>query len=157
MVRFLRDLFSILEAPIVHRLVMLYFGRFVTKEGKHWHDRDSKLTGLRCSWETTSELIRDLFILLSLSARPTQYSITELRLNAVTLFVRYPDFMTVNSPLMASIDSCPIGSSPDLARSYFSSILEQMERLSLSEYASADGPVNKESLPIPRMKPHWLA
>ena len=156
-VRFLRDLFSILEAPIVHRLVMLYFGRFVTKEGKHWHDRDSKLTGLRCSWETTSELIRGLFILLSLPASPTQYSITELRLNAVTLFVRYPDFMTVNSPLMASIDSCPIGSSPDLARSYFSSILEQMERLSLSEYASADGPVNKESLPIPRMKPHWLA
>lgn len=133
-VRFLRNLFSILKAPIVHRLVMLYFGRFVTKEGKHWHDRDSKLTGLRCSWETT-----------------------KLRLNAVTLFVRYPDFMTVNLPLMASIDSCPVGSSPDLARSYFSSILEQMDRLSLPEYASADGPVNKESLSIPRMKPHWLA
>lgn len=54
-VRFIRDLFSILDVQLVHRLVLVYFSRFVIKEGKHWHDRDSKVTGLRCSWETTSE------------------------------------------------------------------------------------------------------
>lgn len=54
-VRFIRDLFSILDVQLVHRLVMVYFSRFVTKEGKHWHDKDSKTTGLRCSWETTSK------------------------------------------------------------------------------------------------------
>lgn len=54
-VRFLRDLFSILDVQTVHRLILVYFSRFVTKEGKHWHDRDSKVTGLRCSWETTSK------------------------------------------------------------------------------------------------------
>ena len=54
-VRFIRDLFSILDVHEVHRLVLIYFSRFVTKEGKHWHDRDSKVTGLRCSWETTSK------------------------------------------------------------------------------------------------------
>ena len=54
-VRFVRDLFSILDVKLVHRLVLVYFSRFVTKEGKHWSDRDSKVTGLRCSWETTSE------------------------------------------------------------------------------------------------------
>ena len=54
-VRFIRDLFSILDVQLVHKLVLIYFSRFVLKEGKHWHDRDSKVTGLRCSWETTSK------------------------------------------------------------------------------------------------------
>lgn len=54
-VRFIRDMFALLDVRLVHRLAMLYFSRFVVKEGKHWHDRDSKLTGLRCSWETTSK------------------------------------------------------------------------------------------------------
>lgn len=54
-VRFIRDMFSLLEVRLVHRLALIYFSRFVVKEGKHWHDRDSKITGLRCSWETTSE------------------------------------------------------------------------------------------------------
>jgi hypothetical protein len=54
-VRFIRDLFSILDVQLVHRLVLVYFSRFVVKEGKHWHDRESKVTGLRCSWETTSK------------------------------------------------------------------------------------------------------
>jgi hypothetical protein len=54
-VRFIRDLFSILDVQLVHKLVLVYFSRFVVKEGKHWHDRESKVTGLRCSWETTSK------------------------------------------------------------------------------------------------------
>ena len=74
-VRFLRDLFSILKAPIVHRLVMLYFGRFVTKEGKHWHDRDSKLTGLRCSWETTSEFYSGAWSFLLILVSPSNSTI----------------------------------------------------------------------------------
>ncbi len=62
-VRFIRDLFSLLEVRLVHRLALIYFSRFVVKEGKHWHDRDSKITGLRCSWETTSKnMYSDLFL-----------------------------------------------------------------------------------------------
>ena len=67
-VRFLRDLFAFLEPKSVHRLVLVYFSRFVMKEGKHWQDRDSKI-GLRCSWETC-----------------------KLRLNAVALFVQASRF-----------------------------------------------------------------
>jgi hypothetical protein len=49
-VHFLRDLFSFLAPACVHRLILAYLSRFVTKEGKHFSDRDS-LIGLRCSWE----------------------------------------------------------------------------------------------------------
>jgi len=34
-VRFIRDLFSILDVHQVHKLVLVYFSRFVIKEGKH--------------------------------------------------------------------------------------------------------------------------
>ncbi len=64
-VRFIRDLFSLLEVRLVHRLALIYFSRFVVKEGKHWHDRDSKITGLRCSWETTSEDVYSNLFLFS--------------------------------------------------------------------------------------------
>lgn len=92
-VRFIRDLFSLLDVQSVHRLVMVYFSRFVTKEGKHWHDRDSKVTGLRCSWETTSETFRIICRLLPTSCfGSSSHSLLsiflELRLNAITLFVR---------------------------------------------------------------------
>ena len=73
-VRFLRDMFAFMEPEAVHRLILKYFSRFVVREGKHWQDRDSKI-GLRCSWE-----------------------ICKLRLNAVTIFVRFSDFVRVNSP-----------------------------------------------------------
>lgn len=63
-IRFLRDLFGYLEPRSVHRLILVYFSRFMTKDGKHWHDKDSKI-GLTCSWE-----------------------VCKLRLNAVTALVR---------------------------------------------------------------------
>ncbi|KAL3808937.1 hypothetical protein ACHAXA_001128 [Cyclostephanos tholiformis] len=132
-VRFIRDLFSILDVQLVHRLVLVYFSRFVVKEGKHWHDRDSKVTGLRCSWETT-----------------------KLRLNAVTLFVRFPGFLTVCPPFMESW-TLPVGSSADVARRFYSDALEKINSLGLSEFTASDGPVRKEPLIIPKMKPHWLA
>lgn len=133
-VRFLRDLFSVLEITSVHRLILVYFSRFVVKEGKHWHDRDSKSTGLRCSWETT-----------------------KLRLNAVTLFVRFPEFMKVNIPLMDSWKAWPDGSSVGSTRHFFKVALDKITDLGLSEFSASEGPVRKEPLEIPKLKPHWLA
>ena len=133
-VKFLRDLFSILDIQSVHRLILVYFSRFVTKEGKHWHDRDSKVTGLRCSWETT-----------------------KLRLNAVALFVRFPEFMNVNLPLMESWESWPVGSSVKSTRRFFSVGLEKISSLGMGEFSSSEGPVRKEPLIFPKLKPHWLA
>ncbi|KAL7554277.1 hypothetical protein ACHAWF_017721 [Thalassiosira exigua] len=132
-VRFIRDLFSVLDVQQVHRFVLVYFSRFVSKEGKHWHDRDSKVTGLRCSWETT-----------------------KLRLNAIALFVRFPEFMAVCSPIMESW-VLPDGSPANSARRFFSDALEKINRLGLSEFTAPEGPVSKETITIPRMKPHWLA
>jgi hypothetical protein len=73
-VRFIRDLFALLDVQSVHRLTLIYFSRFVVKEGKHWHDRDSKITGLRCSWETTSESFYPQSFLVSSSQLTTSSS-----------------------------------------------------------------------------------
>eukprot|EP00984_Skeletonema_dohrnii_P030698 scaffold22391_cov141-Skeletonema_dohrnii-CCMP3373.AAC.2 len=133
-VRFIRDMFSILDPSRVHKLAMVYFARFVTKQGKHWNDRDSKITGLRCSWETT-----------------------KLRLNAVTLFVRFPEFMKINAPLMESLKAWPAGSSADSTRRFYSHVFEKINRLRLNEFTSGEGPMSKVDIPIPPMKSHWLA
>lgn len=135
-VKFIRDLFAILDVKSVHRLVMVYFSRFVTKEGKHWHDRDSKTTGLRCSWETT-----------------------KLRLNAVTLFIRFSDFLKVNLPLMESgnWESNTADKSITSTRRFYTNVLEKISRFGLSEITSSDGPRSKEPVAIPTLKPHWLA
>ena len=133
-VRFIRDLFSIVDPSYVHKLAMVYFARFVTKQGKHWHDRDSKVTGLRCSWETT-----------------------KLRLNAVTLFIRFPEFMKINAPLMESLKAWPAGSSADSTRRFYSHVFEKINRLRLNEFTSGEGPMSKVDIPIPAMKSHWLA
>lgn len=68
-IRFLCDLFSFIAPAAVHRLLVVYFSRFVTREGKQWHERDSMI-GLRPSWETT-----------------------KIRLNSITALVRCPDFV----------------------------------------------------------------
>jgi len=127
-IRFLRDLFAFLHPESVHRLVLVYFARFVVREGKHWQDRDSKI-GLRCSWE-----------------------ICKLRLNAVTALVRFPDFVRVNSPQMASW-----GQVPDDSRPFFDSAVETFLSLDTSGFAPSDGPITKAQLRIPGMQPHWLA
>jgi hypothetical protein len=82
-VRFLRDLFSFLTPSSVHRLILAYLSRFVTKDGKQWQDRDSSI-GLRCSWE-----------------------ITKLRLNAVTALIRFPDVVRINGPQLLNWGSDP--------------------------------------------------
>ena len=51
MVIFLRDLYSLIHPAHVHKLLCVYFSRYILKEGKHWSNRDSKI-GLRCAWET---------------------------------------------------------------------------------------------------------
>eukprot|EP00979_Chaetoceros_neogracilis_P009189 scaffold2090_cov151-Chaetoceros_neogracile.AAC.6 len=74
--RFSRDLFAYLDPDDVHRLILVYFSRFVSKEGKQWKDTYSKI-GLHCSWE-----------------------VSKLRLTSVTTFVRMLDFEKINKPLM---------------------------------------------------------
>ena len=133
-VRFIRDMFAVLDPSCVHKLAMVYFARFVTKQGKHWSDRDSKITGLRCSWETT-----------------------KLRLNAVTLFVRFPEFMKINAPLMESLKAWPAGSSANSTRRFYARVFDKINRLRLSEFTSGEGPMSKVDIPIPPMKSHWLA
>lgn len=63
--------------------------------------------------------------------------------------------MTVCSPILESW--APVQSSADSARRFFSDALEKINRLGLSDFTTSDGPVRKEPLNIPRMKPHWLA
>ena len=135
-VKFLRDLFAMLDVVSVHRLVMVYFSRFVTKDGKHWHDRDSKTTGLRCSWETT-----------------------KLRLNAVTLFIRFSDFMKVNMPLMEreNWESYTLDKSVGATRRFYTNVLERITRLGMSEITSSEGPISKKEPTIPTLRSHWLA
>ena len=130
-VRFLRDLFAFLDPECVHRLILVYFSRFVVKDGKHWQDRDSKI-GLRCSWE-----------------------ICKLRLNAITAFIRFPDFVRVNSPQMGNLTSWP--SNGRIARSFFDRSIESFFSLGMPGFATTDGPNANDGVKVPRLKPHWLA
>ena len=87
---------------------------------------------------------------------PTLFHSLELRLNAITLFVRFPGFMTACAPMMESW-ALPDGASVDSARRFFSEALDKINRLGLSEFTAPDGPISKDPVAIPRMKPHWLA
>jgi len=51
----------------------------------------------------------------------------------------------------------PVGSSADVARRFYSDALEKINSLGLSEFTTSDGPVSKEPITIPKLKPHWLA
>ena len=64
--------------------------------------------------------------------------------------------MTVCVPILESW-ALPAGSSVESARRFFSDALEKFSRLGLSEFTASDGPISKEPVIIPRMKPHWLA
>lgn len=130
-VRFLRDMFSMLSPSSNHRLVLAYLSRFVTREGKHWQDRDSSI-GLRCSWE-----------------------ITKLRLNAITGLVRFPDFVRINSPQMLNWSKwwVPSSSRPD---SFFSGILQRYRNYRLAKFVG-DNNTQSEDISFPQIQPHWLA
>ena len=130
-VRFLRDLFSILDTTVVHRLLLIYFSRFVVKDGKHWQDRDSKI-GLRCSWE-----------------------VCKLRLNAITLLIRFADFVKINKPLMATSGSWPLDTSCQSNRIFFSNTLEQLQGLEMNRF-SGEVPLSGNTFEIPPLQSHWL-
>jgi hypothetical protein len=131
-IRFLRDLFSFLAPAYVQRLTLIYLSRFLTKDGKHFADRDS-LIGLRCSWE-----------------------ITKLRLNAISALVRFPDFIRVNSPLM--LNWSELWTSPSFRASgrFADDMLERFHRLRLQGFAVGIGGAHTEII-IPSLQPHWLA
>ena len=131
-VRFLRDLFAIVSHEHVHRLILVYFSRFVMKGGKHWQDRDSKI-GLRCSWE-----------------------VCKLRLNAVTLLVRFPDLVEVNRPMMKHWEGWSFVEQTSVNRRFFTRSLDQFLALGMANFAASDGPVNRKTFDIPERKPHWL-
>jgi len=131
-VRFLRDMFSFLAPTCVHRLMLAYLSRFVTKEGKHSTDRDS-LIGLRCSWE-----------------------ITKLRLNAVTALIRFPDFIKVNGPQMLNWSNWWTNSSSRANAKFFDNILERYQHFRLPDFVTNDAGGRKDYL-VASMRPHWLA
>lgn len=131
-VRFLRDMFAFLSPSSAYRLVMVYFSRFVTKEGKQWQDRDSSI-GLRCSWE-----------------------ITKLRLNAMTALIRFPDFLRVCSPQMNNWGSNWNAPHSQMQDTFFDKVLNHYRQLELPDFGS-DGALQNSSLSIPPMRPHWLA
>lgn len=132
-VRFLRDLFSFLAPACVHKLILAYLSRFLTREGKHYTDRDS-LFGLRCSWV-----------------------ITKLRLNAVTAFVRFPDFIKVNGPQMLNWNGWWTGAPPPRASTkFFDDIIMRYRRFQLPEFVGNDVGIQTDAV-IPSMRPHWLA
>lgn len=128
--RFLRDLFAFLDPTCVYRLITVYLSRLVTKETRQWQDRDSNI-GLCCAWE-----------------------ITKLQLNAVSAFVRFPDFIKINSPQMHTWregwTTVPAISSVLL----FDDILNRYHNLGHPSLTNAEEGSNFE---IPRMRPHWLA
>lgn len=130
-IRFLRDLFSFLEARVVHRLILVYFSRFVSREGKQWQERDSNI-GLRCSWE-----------------------VSKLRLNAVTTLIRFQDQIKVASPLMEKWGNWSLRPPTRSNIHLFSDAIEELESLSMASFAATE-PVRKGSVEIPEWKAHWL-
>jgi hypothetical protein len=126
-IRFLRDLFGFLLPSHVHRLILAYFSRFVTKEGKQISDRDSMI-GLRCSWE-----------------------ITKLRLSAVTALVRFPEFIKINSPQMFNWSSWWMNSPSRMTCIFYDNILDRYQRLRLPEFVGIEDAKGK-NFEIPKMR-----
>jgi hypothetical protein len=128
-IRFLRDMFGFLAPVNVHRLILVFLSRFVTKDGKQWQDRDSNI-GLRCSWE-----------------------ITKLRLNAVTALVRFPDFIRVNGLETSRWDK----RSQKSTGSVYDDILCRFERFRLPDFVGTEDTPRRSQIDMPPMMPHWLS
>jgi hypothetical protein len=128
---FLRDLFAFLDPNCVYRLTMVYWSRLVARDGRQWQDRDSNI-GLRISWE-----------------------ITKLQMNAVSAFVRFHDFIRINSPQMNNW-SAWWTSAPALSTvAFFDEVVDRYEKLGLPSILSES--TIQERIEMPRMRPHWLA
>ncbi|GKY91607.1 hypothetical protein MPSEU_000132600 [Mayamaea pseudoterrestris] len=131
-IRFLCDLFSYIAPNAVHRLILLYFSRFVTRDGKQWHESDS-LIGLRPSWE-----------------------ITKLRLNAITALVRFPDSIRVSGPQTENWRSKWIPCATNVK--LFDAILNQYDDYRLLDLVGGDEISRKSLIVVPSTrKPHWLS
>lgn len=132
-VRFLLDLFAVIDHRIVHRLVLTYFSRYVSKNGKQSQDRDSKI-GLRCSWE-----------------------VTKMRLNAVTTLVRFSDFIHINRPKIGTLGSWSLSqSSGHNRRHLFLDELDWLNSLEMSSFAASELH-QKKYLEFPQFQPYWLS
>lgn len=123
---FLRDLFSYMSPPSVYKLILVYFNRFRDSNKTIGVDRESQL-GQRVSWE-----------------------ILRLQLNAITVFVRYADFIKINGPQMLNWKSWWTSPPSRSKSSFFDDILEKYENFRWFHEDSG----NKFS---PMMQPHWLS
>jgi hypothetical protein len=91
---------------------MVYWSRLVARDGRQWQDRDSNI-GLRISWE-----------------------ITNLPMNAVSAFVRFHDFIRINSPQMNNCSNWWT-SVPALSTvAFFDEIVDRYEKLGLPSLLS---------------------
>jgi hypothetical protein len=125
---FLRDMFAFLDPACVYRLTMLYLSRLIARNGL---EKDSKI-GLDISHE-----------------------IKKLQINAISAFVRFPDFMKVNSPQMNSWTNS-LTLAPDLSTvNFFDSVLERYEKLGLQSILGDSK--TQRRIEVPRMRPHWMA
>ena len=125
---FLRDMFAFLDPACVFRLTMLYFSRLIERDGL---DKDSKI-GLDISHE-----------------------IKKLQMSAISAFVRFPDFIKVNSPQMNSWTKLMTLSSDLSTIRFFDDVLVRYETLGLQSVLNS--PSNQKVIELPRMRPHWMA
>ena len=125
---FLRDMFAFLDPACVFRLTMLYFSRLIAADGV---EKDSKI-GLDISHE-----------------------IKKLQMSAISAFVRFPDFIKVNSPQMNNLTKF-MSSSSDLSTvHFFDNVLASYEMLGLQSTFNSSS--NQNTSELPKMRPHWMA
>eukprot|EP00934_Nitzschia_sp_Nitz4_P007743 Nitzschia sp. Nitz4//scaffold22_size323478//75040//86490//NITZ4_000513-RA/size323478-snap-gene-0.540-mRNA-1//-1//CDS//3329542953//7733//frame0 len=122
-VRTIRDMYAFLAPSCVFRLTTVYLSRLVGAN-KKYQDRDSAI-GLRCSWE-----------------------VTKMQMDAISTFVRFPDFVKVNSPHFGTIGELKPHQN---ARMFYDDLLTFYCSLNPRALDEAYG-----SSPN-KMKPHWLA
>lgn len=129
---FLRDLFALLDSKAVHHLVLTYFARFVSKDGKRWQNtRTHTKIGLNASVE-----------------------VLKLRLNSITTFIRVIDFVKLNNPLMEAWDWA-LKLPTRKTRNLFSKAIDELKSLGMDQFVDIDRN-RKDDLHIPELKPHWL-
>ena len=128
---FLRDLFAFLNPSCVYRLIMVYLSRLTVK--RQWRERDSAI-GLCCSWE-----------------------ITKLQMNAVSAFVRFPDFIKINAPQMNNWGDWWVTAPALSTVLFFDGILERYQNFGHPSLTNSEDGERGKGFEIPEMRPHWLA
>eukprot|EP00980_Cylindrotheca_fusiformis_P017489 scaffold5490_cov125-Cylindrotheca_fusiformis.AAC.6 len=129
-VLFLRDLFAFLDPTSVHRLIIVYMS-CLDKSDDQIHNRDSMI-GLRCSWE-----------------------ITKLQMNALSAFVRFPDFTKVNSPQANTWGERWTAAATFSSSLFFDSVLSSYGEIDFHGFQQ-DG--DEDALAqTTAISPHWLS